>query len=69
MDNNVINLVPTKSDKELADELRQKIMEVYKPVIEVFTLAKKAGFDINVSTGADGFGEVHLMDIKIFKNY
>lgn len=68
-DRPIAQLVPTKSDKELAEEIRTKILDVYKPVIEALTYAKKSGFDVMVQTGADGFGIVHVMDVKIVKNY
>ena len=62
-----VRLVPTKSDKEIADELRKELIEVYKPVIEILTKAKRAGFEVAVTTGADGFQQVHVMSIGISK--
>lgn len=66
---NVASLVPTKSDKEIADNIRSELIAAYKPIVEILTDAKKAGFDVMISTGADGFMQVHLMEIKIVKNF
>ena len=62
---NLVNFPP--HTKEIADELRKELIEVYKPVIEILTKAKRAGFEVAVTTGADGFQQVHVMSIQISK--
>lgn len=68
-ENKIHTLVPTKSDKDVANELRDKLIQVYRPVLDILTEAKKAGFDVSVTTGADGFNIVRLMNIQIVKQY
>ncbi len=65
----VATLVPTRSDKEIADDIRNKLIEAYKPVIEMLTYAKKSGFEVNIQTGADAFGQCHVMNIQILKAF
>lgn len=66
---NVAQLVPTKSDQEYANELKARLLEAYKPVIEILTEAKRNSFEINVTTGANGFGIVQVANIQVLKVY
>ena len=42
----VVQLVTTRSDAEIADDLRQRLLEHIKPVLEIFDEATAAGLSI-----------------------
>jgi hypothetical protein len=49
-DNNVATLVPTKSDAQIAAELKTEIIEAYKPILAVLDKASVLGFVVTVQT-------------------
>jgi hypothetical protein len=53
-----LSLVPGKTDAEYAKELKEKIIEVYKPLLEVLTQANKDGFVVQCDVGPGAFGIV-----------
>jgi hypothetical protein len=42
----VVQLITTKSDAEIAEDLKQRLMESIKPVLEIFDEAAAAGLAI-----------------------
>lgn len=68
-DNNPIKLVPTKSDADLAAELKQEIIEAYKPALAALEKASKAGFVVQVSSGMNCFGQMIITQLTIAKHY
>ncbi len=42
----VVQLVTTRSDAEIADDLRRRLLEEFKPVLEIFDEATAAGLAI-----------------------
>ena len=69
MDNNVTQLIPGKSDAQLADELKLKIVEAYEPILAVLNEVTKAGFVAQIQVGPDAFGKPHITALQIYKNY
>ena len=67
--NNVTQLVPGKSDAELAAELKLKIVEAYEPILAVLNEVTKAGFVAQIQVGPDAFGKPHITALQIYKNY
>ena len=66
---NVAQLVTTKPDAEVAEELRKEAIEVHKPVIEFLTKAHRMGFQVNVGIGRVGIGGLGIVQLKIFKEF
>lgn len=68
IDNNLAHLVANKPDAEIADELRKEFIEASKPICELLSKARKAGFEINFGLGpnATGFGITQLVIAKHF---
>ena len=69
MNNDTIKLVPTKSDADLAAELKQEIIEAYKPVLAVLEKANKAGFIVQVNCGMNCFGQMVINELIISKRF
>lgn len=42
----VVQLIPTRSDAEIAEDLKRRLMESLKPVLEIFDEAAAAGLAI-----------------------
>lgn len=62
-----VKLVPGKSDKELAEELKQEFISSSKPLSDVMTKATKLGFQINFQMAPNTFGEVVIQTLTIAK--
>lgn len=69
MSDNTISLVPGRTDKDLADDLRAKLIEAMKPVLAVLDDAKAAGFVVGFACGVDFLGKSVMTQLTIAKNY
>lgn len=67
--NDTIKLVTTKPDSELAAELKQEIIEAYKPALAALEKATKAGFIVQVNCGLNFFGQMVIQQLTIAKHY
>ena len=67
--NNAIKLVPTKSDADLAAELKQEIIEAYEPALAALEKASKAGFMVNMNCGKNFFGQMVINELIISKRF
>ena len=65
---NIAILEPVKTDKEQAEEYKQRIIEAYKPVIEVLNEASKNGFSIGVNCGPTPVG-IQILNLQVSKVY
>ncbi len=65
----IAELVPTKPDQEVANEIKNKLAEVYAPLLKVLDDAKDAGFYVQVQTGLNGFGKNVIMQLIIAKHF
>lgn len=65
---NVANLVPTKSDAEFAKEYRERVIELWKPIIELLNEADKNGFKLNVGCGPTPMG-FQILQLEILKSF
>lgn len=67
MNDNTIQLVPNKSDAEMAEEYRKELVEAYKPICALLTDAAKNKFIVNVICGMGDFAEVIIKEIQVLK--
>lgn len=67
--NDAIKLIPTKPDADLAAELKQEIIEAYKPALAILEKANKAGFVVQVSCGINCLGQMIITQLIIAKHY
>jgi hypothetical protein len=69
--NEPVKLVPTKPDREVAEELKAELIEAAKPYLAAATKAKKLGFVVQSQFGVpNNFSDeiiiIHLQLIKTF---
>ena len=69
MKNDTIRLVPTKSDADLAAELKQEIIEAYKPALAALEKASKTGFIVHVCCRMNCFGQMVIDELIISKRF
>lgn len=67
--NNPIQLVPTKSDVELASEHRLAIIEASKPLMEALTAARADGFISQLNFGEDAFKRIVITSFMLLKQF
>jgi hypothetical protein len=60
-------IVPGKTDRELADDIRARLTEALKPALVILTEAKKEGLDVALSIGPIYDGTVGITALKIIK--
>lgn len=65
----IAQLVPTKSDQEYANELKQKLVATITPVLELVTLANKDGFEVQFGIGKDALGKQVITALKVMREY
>lgn len=65
--NEPIQLVTTKPDIELAEELKAELMEVVKPYLDVATKALRLGFTVQMQMSPNAFKEVVVQQLNLMK--
>jgi hypothetical protein len=65
--NDPIKLVTTKSDAELAEELKQEIVEALAPALAACTKATQMGFVVSCRMGPNGFKQMVLNQLTLSK--
>jgi hypothetical protein len=65
----VATLVPTKSDGEVAEELKKRAIEVYEPVLQLLNEANAAGFEISISSNLAPIGKDMITVLRVAKVY
>jgi uncharacterized protein (DUF2062 family) len=65
----VATLVPTKSDAEVAAELKRRATEVYEPVLQLLNDAHAAGFEIAISSNLTPVGKHMITLLRVAKVY
>ena len=68
-DNEPVKLVPTKSDADVAAELKQEIIKASGPFCEIFDKVVAAGFAINFQIGVNWTGKNSITHLELFKKY
>jgi hypothetical protein len=68
-ESNVAMLVPTKSDTDVAAELKKRAIEIYEPVLELLNEAHDAGFEISISSALTPIGKHMITLLRVAKVY
>lgn len=68
-ESNVATLVPTKSDAEIAADLKRRVVEAYQPLLALFDEAHAAGFEINCNSGLTPIGKHMIMQLRVARVY
>lgn len=64
---NVTKLVPGKTDKELADELRAEMITALQPVLALMDKFTAAGMNVAYTTGIDFMGKTCITMVHVSK--
>jgi hypothetical protein len=66
---NVVQVVPGKTDKELAAEFKQRLAEVHGPVCALLDEMHLAGFEAQVGCGMGPLGRYVISNLAVFKKF
>lgn len=64
-----ISLVPTLSDQDRVNDLRKRVIEAYRPILELATEANHNGLALQVTIGPDAFGTFQIQNFQVLKVY
>ena len=64
-----VQLVPTKSDADLAAEFKEKVIKAYEPLIEVLNEYDKHGLNMQCSVGKNAFNKYQIVQLAVVKQY
>jgi len=66
---NVTVLKTELTDKDLAADIKRRLIEAYGPLLVVLQDADAAGFECAIQTGKDGLGRHCIAVLKVVKVY
>jgi len=67
MDNSLIKLVPGKTDVETANDLRNRLIEAYEPLLKLADEAQDAGLVFQCTIAPNAFGKFIIQQCSIMK--
>lgn len=67
MNDNPVQLVTTKPDKELAEELKQELRDAANPWCDACTKALREGFQVQASFSPNAFGQIVIQQLVLSK--
>lgn len=62
-----IQLVPGKSDQDVASEIKKEIIVAYAPLLAIADKAQDAGMAFQCQIGPNAFGKFVIQDLKVLK--
>lgn len=66
----IVELVPGMTDQEYADDLRQRVIEAYKPLIAVLQEATDKHFIVNATVGQNQVSKrIEVIALQILKGF
>lgn len=65
--NDPIQLVTTKPDTELAEELKAELAKAAEPWLVASTKAKNLGFDVQAQFGMNAFKQVVIIQLNLIR--
>jgi len=68
-DNNVLNVVPGKSDADVAADIKAAMLEALKPVCKAIDDAKTKGFVVTFNLGPDYAGHHVVALLTVAKHF
>lgn len=69
MDDNVVPIKSNKSEKEIATELKNELIEAAGPFLAICSKAHKEGFIVNFQFGVNSFGQWVITAMTVSKVY
>lgn len=67
--NEIVAIVPGKTDADFAKEIKERIIEAYKPVFIALQEADAKGFGVNSTVGKDFSGRYTFAQLQVVKVY
>lgn len=65
---NIVAIETGKTDKEVAEDYKKKIIDAYEPLLKILNDANKDGFAINVGCGPTPLG-IQILQLQVSKVY
>ncbi len=69
MTQNVVSIVPGKTDIELAAEFKQRIVDAHVPLLQLFDEIKAAGFEPQVMCAPGPLGKHVITNLMLVKKF
>jgi len=69
INNNILQIVPAKTDQELANEFKASLLEAMKPMFAICDEIHQAGFSANISWGIGPLGKTIITQLVISKTF
>ncbi len=66
---NIISIVPGKTDADLAAEFKQRIVEAHEPLLRLFDEIKAAGFEPQVICAPGPLGKHVITNLMLVKKF
>ena len=64
---NTLTVVPSKPDAEVAAELKEKVINLYQPLLDLLSEANDKGFQVQVGCGVGPLGKYVIQQLQIVK--
>lgn len=65
----VVSIVPGRSDKEMAAEFKQRLVEVHEPILKLLDEMKEHGFEANVMMAPGPLGKFVIAQLVLMKRF
>lgn len=66
----LVKLIPNKTDRDYANELRARVIEAYKQLIAILQEATDNKFMVNATVGQSQVsGKIELMQLQLMKGF
>lgn len=64
-----IQLVPGKTDQDIASDIKRRLIEAYKPLLDLADEAQDNGLVFQCQIGPNAFGKFTIIQCQIMKVY
>ena len=68
-DNNIVKIIPAKTDAEYAADIKVRAIECWKPLLVLMEEAHKNGFRIIINAGLNELGQAFIHNMEVQKVY
>jgi len=65
----IISLVPGRTDAELADDFKRRLVDAHEPLLALLDEMREAGFEANIMTAPGPLGKYVIAQLTLFKKY
>ena len=65
----VLSIVPGRTDKEVAENFRARLVEAHEPILKILDEMKESAFQANVGCGLGPLGKFVITNLQVFKTF